>query len=113
MVSELPIFQTNLASPRHSDGETPLKPVSLTLRETRAALRAASEIYREIHDTIADYSSIHEATGWKPTSRFEAGVKRLCEPPERRSPQRRSDSSRAVPDSLTSERQEGDSGHER
>ncbi|WP_135302704.1 NAD-dependent epimerase/dehydratase family protein [Haloarcula amylovorans] len=32
-----------------------------------------------VHDTCADYSKIHEATGWEPTISFEAGVERVCE----------------------------------
>ena len=33
-----------------------------------------------VHDTMADYSKIHEATGWEPTISFEEGVSRVCEP---------------------------------
>jgi len=36
------------------------------------------EVY--VHDTKADYSKIHEATGWEPEVSFEEGVERLCEP---------------------------------
>ncbi|RLM50012.1 NAD-dependent epimerase/dehydratase family protein [Halorubrum sp. Atlit-28R] len=32
-----------------------------------------------VHDTMADYSKIHEATGWEPTIGFEEGVSRVCE----------------------------------
>ena len=32
-----------------------------------------------VHDTMADYSKLHEATGWKPTIGFEEGVSRVCE----------------------------------
>ena len=32
-----------------------------------------------VHDTMADYSKLHEATGWKPTVGFEEGVSRVCE----------------------------------
>ncbi|MBV0923146.1 NAD-dependent epimerase/dehydratase family protein [Halomicroarcula limicola] len=32
-----------------------------------------------VHDTCADYSKIHEATGWEPTISFEEGVERVCE----------------------------------
>ncbi|QKY20503.1 NAD-dependent epimerase/dehydratase family protein [Halolamina sp. CBA1230] len=35
------------------------------------------EVY--VHDTMADYSKLHEATGWEPTISFEEGVKRVCE----------------------------------
>ena len=33
-----------------------------------------------VHDTMADYSKLHEATGWEPTISFEEGVSRVCEP---------------------------------
>lgn len=33
------------------------------------------EVY--VHDTKADYSKIHEATGWEPEISFEGGVKRI------------------------------------
>jgi UDP-glucose 4-epimerase len=33
-----------------------------------------------VHDTMADYSSFHEATGWEPQISFEDGVERVCEP---------------------------------
>lgn len=33
-----------------------------------------------VHDTMADYSKLHEATGWEPTIGFEEGVSRVCEP---------------------------------
>jgi len=33
-----------------------------------------------VHDTCADISKIHEATGWEPQISFEEGVKRVCEP---------------------------------
>ncbi|WP_042664571.1 NAD-dependent epimerase/dehydratase family protein [Haloferax sp. ATB1] len=36
------------------------------------------EVY--VHDTKADYSKIHEATGWEPQVSFEEGVERVCEP---------------------------------
>ncbi|MGB9956449.1 NAD-dependent epimerase/dehydratase family protein [Haloferax prahovense] len=36
------------------------------------------EVY--VHDTKADYSKIHEATGWEPEVSFEEGVERVCEP---------------------------------
>ena len=36
------------------------------------------EVY--VHDTKADYSKMHEATGWEPEVSFEAGVERVCEP---------------------------------
>ncbi|MCO8265157.1 NAD-dependent epimerase/dehydratase family protein [Haloferax sp. AB510] len=36
------------------------------------------EVY--VHDTKADYSKIHEATGWEPQVSFEAGVERVCQP---------------------------------
>ncbi|KAB1198196.1 MULTISPECIES: NAD-dependent epimerase/dehydratase family protein [Haloferax] len=36
------------------------------------------EVY--VHDTKADYSKIHEATGWEPEITFEEGVQRVCEP---------------------------------
>ncbi|RDZ63861.1 nucleoside-diphosphate sugar epimerase [Haloferax sp. Atlit-12N] len=36
------------------------------------------EVY--VHDTKADYSKIHEATGWEPEISFEEGVERVCEP---------------------------------
>ncbi|MDB2252201.1 NAD-dependent epimerase/dehydratase family protein [Halorubrum ezzemoulense] len=32
-----------------------------------------------VHDTMADYSKLHEATGWEPTISFEEGVSRVCE----------------------------------
>ena len=35
------------------------------------------EVY--VHDTMADYSKLHEATGLEPTIDFEAGVERVCE----------------------------------
>ncbi|QKY18823.1 hypothetical protein B4589_008985 [Halolamina sp. CBA1230] len=36
------------------------------------------EVY--VHDTMADDSKLHEATGWEPEIDFEEGVKRVCEP---------------------------------
>jgi UDP-glucose 4-epimerase len=33
-----------------------------------------------VHDTMADYSKLHEATGWEPSISFEEGVSRVCEP---------------------------------
>ncbi|RLM71375.1 NAD-dependent epimerase/dehydratase family protein [Halorubrum sp. Atlit-8R] len=33
-----------------------------------------------VHDTMADYSKLHEATGWEPKIGFEEGVSRVCEP---------------------------------
>ncbi|EMA08324.1 NAD-dependent epimerase/dehydratase family protein [Haloferax denitrificans] len=36
------------------------------------------EVY--VHDTKADYSKMHEATGWEPEVSFEEGVERVCEP---------------------------------
>ncbi|MBC9986746.1 MULTISPECIES: NAD-dependent epimerase/dehydratase family protein [Haloferax] len=36
------------------------------------------EVY--VHDTKADYSKMHEATGWEPEVSFEEGVQRVCEP---------------------------------
>ncbi|AKU08152.1 NAD-dependent epimerase/dehydratase family protein [Haloferax gibbonsii] len=36
------------------------------------------EVY--VHDTKADYSKIHEATGWEPQVSFEEGVERVCQP---------------------------------
>jgi UDP-glucose 4-epimerase len=33
-----------------------------------------------VHDTMADISKIHEATGWEPTVSFEEGVGRVCAP---------------------------------
>mgnify|MGYP006293691099 CR=1 FL=1 len=33
-----------------------------------------------VHDTMADYSKLHEATGWELTIDFEEGVARVCEP---------------------------------
>ena len=33
-----------------------------------------------VHDTMADISKFHEATGWEPEISFEAGVERVCEP---------------------------------
>jgi len=32
-----------------------------------------------VHDTLADISKFHEATGWEPEIDFEDGVKMLCE----------------------------------
>lgn len=32
-----------------------------------------------IHDTVADYSRLQEATGWKPTISLEDGIKRVCQ----------------------------------
>jgi UDP-glucose 4-epimerase len=32
-----------------------------------------------VHDTMADYSKLHEATGWEPTIAFEEGVSRVCD----------------------------------
>ena len=31
-----------------------------------------------VHNTCADISKIHEATGWKPQISFEKGVRRVC-----------------------------------
>ncbi|MFC7203514.1 NAD-dependent epimerase/dehydratase family protein [Haloferax namakaokahaiae] len=36
------------------------------------------EVY--VHDTMADYTKINEATGWEPEISFEEGVERVCEP---------------------------------
>jgi UDP-glucose 4-epimerase len=36
------------------------------------------EVY--VHDTMADYSKLHAATGWEPEIDFEEGVARVCEP---------------------------------
>ncbi|WP_411964476.1 NAD-dependent epimerase/dehydratase family protein [Haloferax sp. YSMS24] len=36
------------------------------------------EVY--VHDTKADYSKMHEATGWEPEITFEEGVQKVCEP---------------------------------
>ncbi|GGC49108.1 NAD-dependent epimerase/dehydratase family protein [Haloferax sulfurifontis] len=36
------------------------------------------EVY--VHDTKADYSKMHDATGWEPEVSFEEGVERVCEP---------------------------------
>ncbi|MDB9250869.1 NAD-dependent epimerase/dehydratase family protein [Halorubrum ezzemoulense] len=33
-----------------------------------------------VHDTMADYTRINEATGWEPTIGFEEGISRVCEP---------------------------------
>jgi UDP-glucose 4-epimerase len=33
-----------------------------------------------VHDTMADYSNFHEATGWEPQITVEEGVKLGCEP---------------------------------
>ena len=33
-----------------------------------------------VHDTMADYSTFREATGWEPEIDFEEGVRRVCEP---------------------------------
>ena len=33
-----------------------------------------------VHDTMADITKFHEATGWEPEVNFEEGVKRVCEP---------------------------------
>ncbi len=32
-----------------------------------------------VHDTMADYSNFHEATGWEPEISFKEGVERVCE----------------------------------
>jgi UDP-glucose 4-epimerase len=32
-----------------------------------------------VHDTCADYSSMHEATGWEPEISFEDGIRRVCQ----------------------------------
>jgi UDP-glucose 4-epimerase len=31
-----------------------------------------------VHDTMADYSKIHEATGWEPQITLEEGIERVC-----------------------------------
>ncbi|ELZ87878.1 MULTISPECIES: NAD-dependent epimerase/dehydratase family protein [Haloferax] len=36
------------------------------------------EVY--VHDTKADYSKMHEDTGWEPEVSFEEGVERVCQP---------------------------------
>lgn len=36
------------------------------------------EVY--VHDTMADSTKIHEATGWTPEITFEEGISRVCEP---------------------------------
>jgi UDP-glucose 4-epimerase len=33
-----------------------------------------------VHDTLADASKIHDATGWEPEVDFEEGLRRVCEP---------------------------------
>ena len=33
-----------------------------------------------VHDTMADYSQFHEATGWEPEIGFEEGVELVCRP---------------------------------
>lgn len=33
-----------------------------------------------VHDTMADISKVHEATGWEPEIDFEEGVRRVCAP---------------------------------
>jgi len=33
-----------------------------------------------VHDTMANYSNFHKATGWEPEIDFEDGVERVCEP---------------------------------
>jgi UDP-glucose 4-epimerase len=33
-----------------------------------------------VHDTMADYTKLHAATGWEPTIEFEEGISRVCEP---------------------------------
>jgi len=33
-----------------------------------------------VHDTMADYSKMREATGWKPRVDFEEGMRMVCEP---------------------------------
>jgi len=33
-----------------------------------------------VHDTLADISKFHEATGWEPEIGFEDGIKRVCKP---------------------------------
>jgi UDP-glucose 4-epimerase len=35
-----------------------------------------------VHDTMADYSTFHEATGWEPEVDFEEGVELVCAPYE-------------------------------
>jgi UDP-glucose 4-epimerase len=31
-----------------------------------------------VHDTCADYSKVHEATGWAPEIGFDAGIRQVC-----------------------------------
>lgn len=33
-----------------------------------------------VHDTCADWSRLHNATGWQPRIEFEEGIRRVCEP---------------------------------
>ena len=33
-----------------------------------------------VHDTMADATKLHEATGWEPEVGFEEGVARVCDP---------------------------------
>jgi UDP-glucose 4-epimerase len=33
-----------------------------------------------VHDTMADVSKMHEATGWEPEISFEEGLERVCAP---------------------------------
>ena len=33
-----------------------------------------------VHDTCADWSRMHEATGWRPEIDFARGIRRVCEP---------------------------------
>jgi UDP-glucose 4-epimerase len=33
-----------------------------------------------VHDTMADPTKMHEATGWEPEISFEEGLERVCAP---------------------------------
>ncbi|RDZ44861.1 hypothetical protein C5B91_09075 [Haloferax sp. Atlit-10N] len=74
LVGGFGLAEQSLVSPRH------LQIINEVLgggRRTRVR-RETLEVY--VHDTKADYSKIHEATGRVPEISFEEGVQKVCEP---------------------------------
>lgn len=51
-----------------------------SLEPTSTLNTSKTQLDEYVHDTIADYSKLHEATGWEPAITFEEGVSRVCEP---------------------------------
>ncbi|ELZ75350.1 UDP-glucose 4-epimerase [Haloferax denitrificans ATCC 35960] len=54
--------------------------LSVVLERRVNSVSVVPSVEVSVHDTKADYSKIHEATGWEPEVSFEEGVERVCEP---------------------------------